>query len=84
VWCSGQNKIIAPLSFFHGCRILKLEYFKTLIPFPITSDPLRLRTGEIAIYARYINTIHPLESLCLFKKLYQNPLSSFKSKSKHT
>jgi hypothetical protein len=25
VWCPGQNKRIAPLSFFHGCRKRRLK-----------------------------------------------------------
>jgi hypothetical protein len=25
VWCPGQNKRIAPLSFFHGCRKLSIN-----------------------------------------------------------
>jgi hypothetical protein len=25
VWCTGQNKIIAPFSFFHGCRKKRLK-----------------------------------------------------------
>jgi hypothetical protein len=30
VWCSGQNKRIAPLSFFHGCRNRRLKDWQHL------------------------------------------------------
>jgi hypothetical protein len=28
VWCRGQNKGIAPLHFFHGCRTRRLEDYQ--------------------------------------------------------